>query len=140
MTMNKKIEIINQDFFSNNENRKEIIDTISSDLLKTGKKFALSDEELYLTIDEAVTNAMEHGNKWDPKKKIHVDAYFESNDLHIIITDEGDGFDTNDIELNLKKRNILSPRGRGIYIMNQFCKMSWNQKGNQVDLKVKLRI
>jgi hypothetical protein len=56
--------------------------------------------------------------------------------MQISISDQGKGFDTRIIKAALKKRDVLSNRGRGIYIINQFSKISWNEKGNQIVLLI----
>ncbi len=80
---------------------------------------------------------MEHGNRWDPHKTIDVSVTAGPKDLFISITDQGKGFNTKEIEASIKNRDILSNRGRGIYIINQFCDISWNKKGNQINLQIK---
>jgi serine/threonine-protein kinase RsbW len=131
-------ELLNNSFPSDIKSRKKIVDSITDKILKSGKRIVLTGEELYLTIDEAVTNAMEHGNKWDPLKKLHVRITSNSNHLHVVISDEGNGFNTRKIEKGIRKRDVLSTRGRGIYIINQFCDIKWNDKGNQIDLQLKI--
>ena len=68
MAKNKNTIILDNNYFSENNNRKDIIDAVTKAILDNGRELLLSDEELYLVVDEAVTNAMEHGNKWNPKK------------------------------------------------------------------------
>jgi len=50
------------------EIRKSIIDDIMNQLTINKVYVALDNLELYLVIDEAITNAMEHGNVWDHNK------------------------------------------------------------------------
>jgi anti-sigma regulatory factor (Ser/Thr protein kinase) len=53
------------------------------------------------------------------------------------IKDEGPGFDTSAIKKQIEKLDILSNRGRGIFIICQLCSLSWNEKGNEVNLRIK---
>jgi anti-sigma regulatory factor (Ser/Thr protein kinase) len=137
MAQQEKNYILKETFPSDQKKRKDIIETLCRVVLKCGRPITITPEELYLSLDEAITNAMEHGNHWDPYKKIDISVAADQNNIHISISDEGSGFNTNDIEANLKNRDILSTRGRGIYIMNQFCKISWNKKGNLIGLTIK---
>jgi signal transduction histidine kinase len=139
MVQQEKTYILNESFPSDHNKRKEIIDSLCHKIIKSPIRMAITPEELYLSLDEAITNAMEHGNKWDAHKTINVSVIADASEIHILITDQGKGFDTRDIEAQLNNRDILSNRGRGIFIINQFCKISWNKKGNQIDLSVKRR-
>lgn len=96
----------------------------------------LSPEELYLVLDEAITNAIEHGNRWDPSKSIHVRVETQNSRMTIRIRDEGEGFNYRELQLNTKTRDIMSNRGRGIYILSQFCDISWNERGNEIILTI----
>ena len=116
--------------------RKDIIDAICGKIAAADVKIAITQEELYLSLDEAITNAMEHGNRWNSGKNLHVTVTANSSEIIIAIADEGNGFDTRDIAESLKNRDLLSTRGRGIYIINQFCDISWNEKGNQINLRI----
>jgi anti-sigma regulatory factor (Ser/Thr protein kinase) len=137
MVQQKKTYILNESYPSDLNKRKDVIESLCRVIICSGLPMAITAEELYLSLDEAVTNAMEHGNKWDPYKKINISVTADPNSIHISISDQGSGFNTRDIEANLKNRDILSTRGRGIYIINQFCKISWNKKGNRIDLIIK---
>lgn len=137
MVQQDKIKILDETFSSDQANRKEIIDALCKKIFNYGIPIAITEEELYLSLDEAITNAMEHGNRWDPQKKIKISVTTNSDTLTISIADQGNGFITTEFESNLKSRDILSIRGRGIYIINQFCKLSWNKKGNEIILQIK---
>ncbi len=139
MVQQEKTYILNESFPSDQSKRKEIIDSLCHKIVQGPIRMAITPEELYLSLDEAITNAMEHGNKWDARKTINVRVEADNREIHILITDQGKGFDTSEIEGQLKNRDILSNRGRGIYIINQFCDISWNKKGNQIDLHIKRR-
>ncbi len=140
MTSNGIKIFFDETFDSKRQDRKKVVDTIVESVKSQGFEITLSPEEFYLTIDEAVTNGMEHGNKWDPNKKIHVAGFCKASFLIIRVTDEGNGFDNKEFHMNLKNREILGIRGRGIYIINQLCKPSWNTKGNEITLEIKLKV
>ncbi|OHD63933.1 MAG: hypothetical protein A2176_14990 [Spirochaetes bacterium RBG_13_51_14] len=137
MVQQDKSYIVNELYPSDQKKRKDIIDALCRKIVSSRVCMAITPEELYLSLDEAITNAMEHGNRWDRRKTINVTAMADSKNLHVTITDQGPGFDTRDIKASLKKPDILSRRGRGIYIINQFCKISWNKTGNQIHLQIK---
>jgi len=137
MVQHKKTHILDAAYPSDQSKRKDIIDTICRTVVESGVDMAITPEELYLSLDEAITNAMEHGNRWDPRKNVAVTVSAGPKEVHISIADQGRGFDTREIEAGIKNRDILSNRGRGIYIINQFCDITWNKTGNQINLLIK---
>lgn len=137
MVQQETTHILNEAYPSDQSKRKDIIETLCRAIIGCGIAISITPEELYLSLDEAITNAMEHGNRWDPHKTIDVSVTAGPKDLFISITDQGKGFNTKEIEASIKNRDILSNRGRGIYIINQFCDISWNKKGNQINLQIK---
>ncbi|MGM0369503.1 MAG: response regulator [Bacillota bacterium] len=98
---------------------------------------------VFIGLQEIVTNAIEHGNQMDSTKKVEVEIEVTNQDIEIIITDNGVGFDWKDrvakkfdIEEELKANR---ERGRGIKITNQLYDEMWyNERGNQAHL-LKLR-
>ncbi len=100
------------------EIRKSIVDDIITELAKNKIQVRLDNLELYLIIDEAITNAMEHGNKWNQNKYLHIEVAKDTNQVYITITDEGNGFKHPDLHSNVH----LQPRGRGIFIINNLPK------------------
>lgn len=136
MVKQETITILDESFPSDLGVRKDIIDAICSKIAARDMHIGITPEELYLSLDEAITNAMEHGNRWNSGKRIHVTVTSKSDEVVIAIADEGKGFDTRDIAASLKNRDLLSTRGRGIYIINQFCDINWNEKGNQINLRI----
>ncbi len=133
----EKITVFDRYFPTDKPSRLEAIDVITECILATIPDICLKREELYLSLDEAITNAMEHGNKWDPQKKVHIQIIKQSNSADILITDEGRGFNHSETRAALKSRDVMSARGRGIFIINQFCSLTWNKSGNQIGLTIK---
>lgn len=114
----------------------EIVNTV---LAKIPGNHLIKKDELVLTVDEAVTNAMEHGNRWDPDKNIHVGIRLTDKELIIRIKDEGMGFDTGILESSGNNRKSgLSMRGRGISLITRLSRATWNPKGNQVEMRISL--
>ncbi|MCB1146897.1 MAG: ATP-binding protein [Leptospiraceae bacterium] len=92
--------------------------------------------ELELVLDEAITNAMEHGNRWDERKSIYV-SISEENDFYLIeIRDDGLGFTPRPAQFT-KNPEKLETRGRGIHILQSFCRVQWNSLGNEITLFIK---
>ncbi|HOO71547.1 MAG TPA: ATP-binding protein [Spirochaetota bacterium] len=129
----KKEVLFTYTFPSERNIRKKILETVSAALASLDLSLLLPGDEIILAVDEAITNAMEHGNNWDPQKKINIEIISNSSSINIRITDEGDGFKP---LLNTEKNvRELKPRGHGLYLMTRLCKATWNKKGNSVNLK-----
>jgi serine/threonine-protein kinase RsbW len=139
MAKNNGLVIHNKSYPSIKDTRKMIIEEVVGKIHSNDISLDLTKDELYLVIDEALTNAMEHGNSWDPSKQVSVLITLNTGTLDIRITDEGLGFTKDVMEQTLEAVRNLKPRGRGIFIIKQFCNPSWNEKGNQIDLHFTLQ-
>jgi len=134
--MTSEMEMV-EEIYSNNEERLGLIDTIIRFFEQNNFQPAIDHYELYLVLDEAITNAIEHGNKWDKNKKVKAQVQFDQNkSASITISDEGPGFNPQEIPGPTVNKENLSPRGRGIFIIKKFCKTTWNEKGNSITLSV----
>ncbi|AXJ00873.1 serine/threonine-protein kinase RsbW [Cyclonatronum proteinivorum] len=100
--------------------------------------FAISEDFeaiLMLAVSEGITNAIKHGNKLDETKKAHMRCEMDAaKKLMIKIEDEGNGFNPDTIPDPLAEENLLKPSGRGVYLMNQTADVSYNDKGNILNL------
>ena len=73
-----------------------------------------------LALEEGLMNAIKHGNKLDPKKKVTVQAEVTPDHAEIIIEDEGPGFDRSTIPDPTADENIDRLHGRGILLMEAY--------------------
>jgi serine/threonine-protein kinase RsbW len=71
-------------------------------------------------LREALANAIVHGCRNDPSKKVECCvACDESRGMLIVIRDPGPGFDLAAIQSPILGKNIFSTHGRGIFLINQ---------------------
>lgn len=101
------------------------------------------DNEMYarlmLTVSEAVTNGIVHGNKLDESKKVHVRADVDGSYLYVVTEDDGDGFNPEDVPDPLAEENLLKPSGRGIFLMDEHADETiFSEDGTILTLKFKL--
>lgn len=90
---------------------------------------------IMLTLSEAVTNAVVHGNKEDPKKKVYISVKQKTRNLRIDVEDEGEGFNPDEIPNPLKKENLLEEGGRGVYLIKQYAdKVEYSEGGKRVTM------
>lgn len=73
-----------------------------------------------MSVRESVTNAIQHGNKLDPSKKVDIRFEVSPKQLSISVKDQGDGFRADEIPNPLDADNLLKPSGRGIFYIRTF--------------------
>lgn len=71
--------------------------------------------DLQLCFHEICHNAVEHGNKYDEKKRVFITIVIASDKIQVMVQDQGDGFDLSDILDPTEGDNLFKPRGRGIF-------------------------
>jgi serine/threonine-protein kinase RsbW len=90
-------------------------------------------------LNEVVINAIVHGNKLDPSKKVIVNADIEGKRIIWTVTDEGAGFDYNNLPDPTAPENLESLTGRGVFIIKHLADQCiFNTAGNEVELHFKI--
>lgn len=72
-----------------------------------------------LSLEEALVNAIKHGNKLNPKLSVKVDIKSDAKGLTISVKDGGRGFDFNAIPDPTVEKNMLKTSGRGVYLIKK---------------------
>ena len=99
-------------------------------------------EEYYgnilISMTEAVNNAMVHGNKLDSQKKVLVTVKTDDTSIHFTISDEGPGFDYDNLPDPTAPENIEKPNGRGVFLMKNLADAcNFEENGRVVELEFK---
>ena len=98
-----------------------------------------SDHDLFgvrLALEEALVNAIKHGNRMDPDKQVHIECCFDDDRVRIVIEDEGTGFDVSSVPDPTTDENLDKPGGRGIMLMRSFMnRIEYNDLGNRLVLE-----
>jgi serine/threonine-protein kinase RsbW len=90
-------------------------------------------------LSEAAINAIVHGNKLDPAKKVIINADLEGRRIIWTVTDEGEGFDYNNLPDPTSPENLENLTGRGVFIIKHLAdQYIYNTKGNEIELHFKL--
>lgn len=93
---------------------------------------------LFVALDEAIANAIKHGNKSDPTKNVHITAEMDDDEVTFVITDEGDGFDLEKLPDPTDSQYLMRPCGRGVMLIYHLMDdVEYNERGNQVKMKKK---
>ena len=69
-----------------------------------------------LAVREVLVNAVAHGNRFDPGKKVRLRISPDENIMAIEIGDEGDGFDPHRVPDPKMAQNLEKQSGRGLLI------------------------
>jgi serine/threonine-protein kinase RsbW len=86
-----------------------------------------------LALEEALVNAIKHGNQMDPDKRVFVSYAVTTDRFDIRITDEGPGFNPEEVPDPTAIENIERPCGRGLLLMRGFMtEVHYHGKGNTV--------
>lgn len=124
---------------SSNEERVKLIEIVLDFLDSHKIRTSIDRYELYLILDEAISNAMEHGNKWDMLKRVLLSVSApDKGHILVKVADEGNGFNPKNLPEKLSNNKSINLRGRGIFIMKKFCDVGWNEKANEICLKIKI--
>ena len=77
-------------------------------------------EHIGLAVREIIANAVVHGNRHDPRKKVFLACSNTAERLVIAISDQGNGFDLNSVPNPIAAVALLRGSGRGIYLARAF--------------------
>ncbi|MFA5144315.1 MAG: ATP-binding protein [Candidatus Omnitrophota bacterium] len=114
----------------------------SSEILNGLSRCKVTDDKLFeikLCVEEAVRNAIVHGNKLDGKKLVKVSYWVDGDRFIIEIEDAGEGFDPRKVPDPTVNSNMLKESGRGMFIIRKLMdKVDFNSKGNKIRMEKKL--
>ena len=88
---------------------------------------------IHLAAEEAIVNAIVHGNKLDPSKVVQVACFVSPTLARIEVTDEGSGFDPASVPDCRLEDRLEAPNGRGVMLMRTFMtRIEYSARGNRV--------
>ncbi len=86
--------------------------------------------EVEMALREALNNAVVHGNRMDPRKRVHVHCRCDpGNGVSLVVRDEGNGFDLTQIPHPTAAQVLYSNCRRGTYIMKFYMDEVTYEKG-----------
>jgi serine/threonine-protein kinase RsbW len=106
------------------------------------KRFSV-DEDFYgnilIAVTEAVNNAINHGNRQNPKKKVSLNFVERADRLSFSVQDEGDGFDPNALPDPTDPENLEKISGRGVFLMKHLAdEVEFSENGTRVEMIFKV--
>jgi serine/threonine-protein kinase RsbW len=123
------------------ESKVENLRVVEKEIDETTTVIGISQDDygkILVCTMEAVNNAIMHGNRSNPEKVVDIELSFESNELHIKVTDEGTGFKPEKVPDPTTPENIEELNGRGIYLIKHLAdNIEFNERGNSVKMTFK---
>jgi len=111
-----------------------VLDYLNERMLRLGI-VNTDDSEVLIALDEAIVNAIKHGNKCDPRKAVHIVAEFSVEGVRFIVADEGTGFDRENVPDPTEPCRLLEPSGRGLLLINHIMdEVRFNHCGNRLEM------
>ena len=97
-----------------------------------GKEF-----EIETALREALANAIVHGAKKDPTKKVQcLVGCDDERGMLIVVRDPGSGFDPLAVPDPCTGENVFSNHGRGIYLINQLMdEVKFERNGTEIHMR-----
>lgn len=91
---------------------------------------------LPIVMDEALSNAIVHGNKNREDLKVHVHIYVSTHRFFVQVEDEGEGFPVDETRDPRDAENLHKPSGRGIYLMREIMdKVCYKDGGRLLEME-----
>lgn len=91
---------------------------------------------VHLSVEEALVNAIKHGNRYDPDKCVAISCWVSPSRMRIKIRDQGEGFDPADVPDPTADENLEMPSGRGLMLMRNFMtEVKFCERGNSVHME-----
>jgi serine/threonine-protein kinase RsbW len=135
-------EVIDQYYSSTLES----VDLAEGEILKAAEEAGFDEDERHrigMAVRECMVNAVVHGNRYNRNKTVHIGVNVEMPErpeqagdgvtgpgqgtdkaigtrLTIRITDQGDGFELQEVPDPLQENNLLRHSGRGLFLMGAF--------------------
>ena len=119
---------ISSDYSAGRDVQQRILDDVQRHGYSSDSTFAIR-----IALEEAMVNAIKHGNGQDPTKKVRVEARVTPRRAEITIEDEGPGFDRSCIPDPTDDENLHKCSGRGILLIEAYMDgVEWSHGGRRL--------
>ncbi|MSR45232.1 MAG: ATP-binding protein [Phycisphaerales bacterium] len=88
-----------------------------------------------LSIEEAIMNGFQHGNRADPNKRVEVRWFIDRTIARFHVIDEGEGFDPTVVPDPTLDENLEIPSGRGLMLIRAYMSEArYHGLGNHLEM------
>jgi serine/threonine-protein kinase RsbW len=101
----------------------ESVDSAEELAVGMAERAGFGDDDLMrigMAVRESVVNAVVHGNRYNTNKKVRFSVGQDQGRFTIRISDEGEGFEVQDVPDPLAPENLMRTSGRGIFLIRSF--------------------
>ena len=90
---------------------------------------------LLISLTEAVTNAIRHGNNFDESKYVSIEIWCKKHMLRVLVTDEGEGFMPDRLPDPTSSEFLSVEGGRGVFLMKSLAdEIAFHKNGRSVEM------
>jgi len=123
---------------------KEFIPKVIFEILhELSMNVALTEQDrldLNLILEEAITNAIQHGNQFDTKQKVQVILECDHDAITIRVKDQGRGFNYQKLPDIEESNEKMTSSGRGIFLIKKIAEdVSFNETGSEVCIRKRIQ-
>ena len=112
---------------------------VQSRVVELLEQYGFSGRDVFsvrLAMEEALVNAIKHGNQMDPDKTVRLECHVDEDRVRIIIEDQGPGFDPGSLPDPTAEENLEMPGGRGVMLIQSFMdNVQYNDRGNMITME-----
>ncbi|MBE0536322.1 MAG: ATP-binding protein [Phycisphaerae bacterium] len=114
------------------------VEALCRELLEDVQQFGFDEDAVFgihLAMEEAVLNAVKHGNGGDETRSVRVECRIGPDEFDISIADEGGGFNPDAVPDPRSEENLCKSSGRGVLLMRAYMDVvEYNEAGNCVHM------
>jgi serine/threonine-protein kinase RsbW len=118
---------IPSDFIAGRDVQEAIMGEVQKHNFGTETVFAIR-----IALEEAIVNAIKHGNRLDASKKVFVEARVTPKRTEITIEDQGEGFCRDHVPDPTAEENLYKCSGRGVLLIEAYMDSHWSNGGRRV--------
>ena len=116
-----------------------VLDSFVQDVVHQYKISQEVHGNMLISLTEAVTNAITHGNHYDENKIVQINLQKKSDTIAIRVSDQGCGFDPESVPDPTCDENICKCGGRGVFLMQRLCdQIQYKDNGRTVEMHFKI--
>lgn len=116
-----------------------VLDSFVQDVVHQYKISQEVHGNMLISLTEAVTNAITHGNHYDENKVVQINLQKKSDTIAIRVSDQGCGFDPKSVPDPTCDENICKCGGRGVFLMQRLCdQIKYKDNGRTVEMHFKI--
>lgn len=121
---------ISSDFACSREVQQKVMEEVEKRHYCDAARFAIK-----LALEEAIVNAIKHGNQLDPAKKVRIEANVTDKKTILSVEDEGPGFERSRVPDPRDPENLYKASGRGILLIESYMhQVSWSNHGRRLTM------